>query len=254
MWAYGAQTLNPRSTWADGHLLESRVHGLRKLGFSRVEKGDLGGAGGVDCRVTVASRRQLSQVQPGQRTELSPDAQSGDDATKLRPHCDQAARDGRGQMPESDRGDGRWPGPTGTRREQEDGQGRVMADYGSGACWRAFAIPAVHPPLGSGGVASSLYGRSLLVVDLELVHTQPLYLKLFDLEPPDDRPPDRQTPDRQGANSASPNRRRPDRQRADANRAELLHARTAWGPPEWELEPVHARSLLRLTTARSLRW
>jgi hypothetical protein len=117
-----------------------------------------------------------------------------------------------------------------------------MADYGSGAGWRSLAVHAVHPPLGSGGVASGLHGGSLLVVDLELVYTQPLYLKLLDLEPSDDRTPDRQPPDRQGANSASPDRRRPDRERADANRAELLHARTAWGPPEWELEPVHARS------------
>jgi hypothetical protein len=92
-------------------------------------------------------------------------------------------------------------------------------------------------------VASGLYGGSLLVVDLELVHTQPLYLKLLDLEPPDDRTTDRQTPDRQGADSASPDRRRPDRKRADANRAELLQATTGpWGPPEWELEPVHGRS------------
>jgi hypothetical protein len=110
-----------------------------------------------------------------------------------------------------------------------------MADYGSGAGWRSLAVHAVHPPLGSGGVASGLHGWSLLVVDLELVYTQPLHLKLLDLEPPDDRTPNRQPPDRQDADGASPDRRRPDRERA-----ELLHATTAWGPPEWELEPVHA--------------
>jgi hypothetical protein len=79
-----------------------------------------------------------------------------------------------------------------------------------------------------------LQGRSLLVVDLELVHVQSLYLELLDLEPPDNRTSDRQTPDRQGADGTSPDR-------ADANRAELLQATTApWGPPERELEPVHA--------------
>jgi hypothetical protein len=98
------------------------------------------------------------------------------------------------------------------------------------------------------GAASGLSGGSLLVVDLELVHTQPLHLKLLDIEPPDDRTPDRQTPDGQGADSTSPERCRPDRdradrKRADASRAELLHATTGlWGPPEWALEPVHGRS------------
>jgi hypothetical protein len=86
-----------------------------------------------------------------------------------------------------------------------------------------------------------LHGGSLLAVDLELVHTQPLHLKLLDPEPPDDRPTDRQTPDHQGPDGASPDRHRPDRKRANANRAELLQATTGrWGPPEWELEPVHA--------------
>ncbi len=91
---------------------------------------------------------------------------------------------------------------------------------------------------GDGDMASGLHSGSALVVDLELVHTQPLHLKLLDLEPPDNRTPDRQTPDRQGADGASPDRRRPNRKRADAN------ATTGpWGgPPEWELEPVHGRS------------
>jgi hypothetical protein len=96
---------------------------------------------------------------------------------------------------------------------------------------------------GSADVASGLRGGSVLPVDLELVHTQPLHLELLDLEPPDDRTPDRQTPDRQGADSASSDRRRPDRERASANRAEPLWATAEPGSPaEWELEPVHGRS------------
>ena len=86
-----------------------------------------------------------------------------------------------------------------------------------------------------------MHGGSLLAVDLELVHTQPLHLKLLNPEPPDDRPTDRQTPDHQGPDGASADRDRPDRKRANANRAELLQATTGrWGPPDWELEPVHA--------------
>jgi hypothetical protein len=88
-----------------------------------------------------------------------------------------------------------------------------------------------------------LHGGPLLVVDLELVHTQALRLNLFDLEPPDDRTPDPQTPDRQGADGASPDRGRPDRKRANANRAELLRATAPPGSPaEWALEPVHGGS------------
>ena len=39
--------------------------------------------------------------------------------------------------------------------------------------------------------AGSSLDRARLLVDLELVHMQPPYLKLLDLEPPDDRAPDR---------------------------------------------------------------
>src|SRR5918993_921874 len=81
---------------------------------------------------------------------------------------------------------------------------RPPPDYGSGAGWRGLAVRGVHPPVGRGEVVSGLHGGSLLAVDLELVHTQPLHLKLLDPEPPDDRPTDRQTPDHQG-----PGRRHP---------------------------------------------
>jgi hypothetical protein len=47
-----------------------------------------------------------------------------------------------------------------------------------------------------GDVASGLHGGSVLLVDLKLMHTQPLHLKLLDRKPPDDRTPNRQPPDR----------------------------------------------------------
>jgi hypothetical protein len=106
----------------------------------------------------------------------------------------------------------------------------------------------VQPPLSNGDVPSGLHSGSALLVDLELVHPQPLHLKLLDLEPPNDRTPDRQTPNRQGADRASPDRRRPDRRRPDrdcanANRTELLRATPApGGPAEWDLEPIHGGS------------
>jgi hypothetical protein len=46
-------------------------------------------------------------VSARQESDRLPDARSGDTGLKLRPHCDQATRDGRGRMPKSDRRDGR---------------------------------------------------------------------------------------------------------------------------------------------------
>jgi hypothetical protein len=95
--------------------------------------------------------------------------------------------------------------------------------------------------LSSGDVASRLHSGSVLMVDLELMHTQPPHFELLDLEPPDDRTPDRQTTNRQGTDSAGSDRGRSDRDRANANRAELLRA-TPGGPTEWDLEPIHGGS------------
>jgi hypothetical protein len=115
--------------------------------------------------------------------------------------------------------------------------------YGIWRWLERLAVSCGASALDGGEVASGLHGRSVLVVDLELVDTQPLHLKVLDLEPPDDRTPDRQTPDRHGADGAGADRRRSDRKRANANRAELLQATAGpGGATEWELEPVHGRS------------
>jgi hypothetical protein len=89
----------------------------------------------------------------------------------------------------------------------------------------------VHPPLSYGDVPSGLDSGPALLVDLELVHTQPLDLKLLDLEPPG--PPHARSPDaqREGADRASPDRRRPHRNWTNANRTELLRATPASGGP-----------------------
>jgi hypothetical protein len=78
-------------------------------------------------------------------------------------------------------------------------------------CWLQYQRHAIVAA-GQRRRGSGLRSGSLLV-DLEFVHAQPLYLKLLDLEPPDDRAPDRQTPDRQGAGGGT-NRGCPDRERA----------------------------------------
>src|SRR6266508_5736213 len=140
---------------------------------------------------STRSRIWCSETLLGSGSEVLPDTESGDNRPKLRPQCDQATRDRWGQMPDSGRRHGRWPGPTGTRGDGKDGRGRVMADYGSAAGRRALAVPCGCTRLwGDGDMASGLHSGSALVVDLELVHTQPLHLKLLDLEPPDNRTPD----------------------------------------------------------------
>jgi len=68
------------------------------------------------------------------------------------------------------------------------------------------------------------FGGRPLQIDLERVYVQPLYLKLLDLQPPDDRAADRQTPDRQGAYGGTPERRSTDSQRAKRDRPGLSRA------------------------------
>jgi hypothetical protein len=77
--------------------------------------------------------------------------------------------------------------------------------------------------------AASGSDSSRLLVDLEFVHMQPPYLKLVDLEPPDDRSPDCQSPDRQGPDGGGAGRCRPDRERAQRNRLELPGPRAQSG-------------------------
>ncbi len=63
---------------------------------------------------STRSRIWCSETLLGSGSEVLPDTESGDNRPKLRPQCDQATRDRWGQMPDSGRRHGRWPGPTGT--------------------------------------------------------------------------------------------------------------------------------------------
>jgi hypothetical protein len=76
---------------------------------ARLSHGPLGllfNAGGRLVLVRPGVEHQTKDLvlstQRGQSTDLLPDAQSGDGGVKLRPHCDQATRDERGQMSDSD--------------------------------------------------------------------------------------------------------------------------------------------------------
>jgi len=101
------------------------------------------------------------------------------------------------------------------------------------SCEASGRVTRVRP-----GTALSLVGDAAaasgpdtgrMLVDLEFMHMQPPYLKLFDLEPADDRAPDRQSPDRQSPDGGGAGRHRPDRERAHRNRLELPRPRVQFG-------------------------